>query len=605
MNNRKRTALCLLGAALCVFMAFGAALALGRYPITPAALLAGDAMAVRTFTVLRLPRAVMALVGGFGLGTAGFVYQTVFRNPLASPDIIGVSSGASVGAAFAILFVSSGALSTTVCAFAGGLAAVFLSLGLAAAAPGRSKMSLVLAGIAVHALAQTLLMLLKLTADPEKELASIEYWIMGSLAAVTRSRVWFPVPVVLVCCAAIFALHRQALLLSIEEGEARLLGVRVGAMRLLLLMLATMTVAAVVSVTGLISFVGLLAPHSARLLAGHNRRSACLLSGLLGSALLLAADTLAKTAASTELPVSIFTSLLGVPFLLYLILRPGRDASPAAREGCVMMPQTTPPPAGLCVQDLTVRYGAAAVLQGVSFSVPVPGQLIGLLGVNGSGKTTLLKAAAGLLPHTGQCLLDGVPLESLSTRRLAQTVSYIPQQSGISVSLSAREVVLMGFNPRLGVLQSPTAAMRAAADEALRTVGLADKAGQDYLTLSGGEKQLCILARTIAEDAPLLLLDEPDSALDLANRSRMTALLAQLVHTGGKTALVCLHDPALALDSCDILVVLQGGGVAAVLHPKTDPPAVLQAALAAVYGPLELLPVTDCRGRRRLALLPL
>ena len=251
-----------------------------------------------------------------------------------------------------------------------------------------------------------------------------------------------------------------------------------------------------------------------------------------------------------------------------------------------MMPQTTPPPAGLCVQDLTVRYGAAAVLQGVSFSVPVPGQLIGLLGVNGSGKTTLLKAAAGLLPHTGQCLLDGVPLESLSTRRLAQTVSYIPQQSGISV-------------------QSPTAAMRAAADEALRTVGLADKAGQDYLTLSGGEKQLCILARTIAEDAPLLLLDEPDSALDLANRSRMTALLAQLVHTGGKTALVCLHDPALALDSCDILVVLQGGGVAAVLHPRTDPPAVLQAALAAVYGPLELLPVTDCRGRRRLALLPL
>ena len=233
-----------------------------------------------------------------------------------------------------------------------------------------------------------------------------------------------------------------------------------------------------------------------------------------------------------------------------------------------MMPQTTPPPVGLCVQDLTVRYGTAAVLQGVSFSVPVSGQLIGLLGVNGSGKTTLRKAAAGLLPHTG-------------------------------------EGVLMGFNPRLGVLQSPTAAMRAAADEALRTVGLANKAGQDYLTLSGGEKQLCILARTIAEDAPLLLLDEPDSALDLANRSRMTALLAQLVHTGGKTALVCLHDPALALDSCDILVVLQGGGVAAVLHPRTDPPAVLQAALAAVYGPLELLPVTDCRGRRRLALLPL
>ena len=95
-NNRKRTALCLLGATLCVFMAFGAALYFGRYPITLQALLAGDAMAVRTFTVLRLPRAVMALAGGFGLGVAGFVYQTVFRNPLASPDIIGVSSGAAL-----------------------------------------------------------------------------------------------------------------------------------------------------------------------------------------------------------------------------------------------------------------------------------------------------------------------------------------------------------------------------------------------------------------------------------------------------------------------------------------------------------------------------
>ena len=318
-NNRKRTALCILGAALCVFMAFGAALYFGRYPITLQALLAGDAMAVRTFTVLRLPRAVMALAGGFGLGVAGFVYQTVFRNPLASPDIIGVSSGASVGAAFAILFVSSGTLGTTVCAFAGGLAAVFLSLGLAAAAPGRSKMNLVLAGIAVHALAQTLLMLLKLTADPEKELASIEYWIMGSLAGVTQSRVWFPVPMVISCCAVIFALHRQAMLLSVEEDEARLLGVPVGRMRFLLLTLATLVVAAVVSVTGL------LAPHCARLLAGHNRRSTSLLSGLVGSTLLLAADTIAKTVAATELPVSIFTSLLGVPFLLYLIIKPGRE----------------------------------------------------------------------------------------------------------------------------------------------------------------------------------------------------------------------------------------------------------------------------------------
>ena len=153
------------------------------------------------------------------------------------------------------------------------------------------------------------------------------------------------------------------------------------------------------------------------------------------------------------------------------------------------------------VENLTVTLGTNPVLQNVSFTVEAPGQLVGLLGVNGSGKTTLLRAIAGLLPHTGRCMLDGMALENLSTRRRAQTVSYIPQQSGISVSLSAREVVLMGCNPHLGVLQGPTAAMRTAAEEALRTVGLAEKAGQGYLTLSGGERQLCILARTMVENA--------------------------------------------------------------------------------------------------------
>lgn len=132
-----------------------------------------------------------------------------------------------------------------------------------------------------------------------------------------------------------------------------------------------------------------------------------------------------------------------------------------------------------------------------------------------------------------------------------------------------------------------------------------DKAEQDYLTLSGGERQLCILARTFVEDAPLLLLDEPDSALDLANRSHMAALLAEFVHASGKTALICLHDPMLMLDWCDTLIVLQNGQVGAMLYPRTDPVEALQSVLAAVYGPLELVPVTDRTGRVRLALLPL
>lgn len=311
----------LFSASLLLLLGFTASLFLGKYPLTLWGLLAGDAPMLRVFLTLRLPRTCMAVLGGFGLGAAGMVYQTVFRNPLASPDIIGVSSGASAGAAFAILFFSAAAVPVTLSAFWGGLTAVLLSLALASLSPGSRNASLVLSGIAVHSLAQTFLMILKLTADPEKQLASIEYWIMGSLNAITLSKL----PAVFIICTAsitgISLLYRQILLLTVEDEEARLLGVAVGRMRLLVLLLSTLAVASIISVTGLISFIGLLAPHIARLLTRDNRFPTFLLSGFCGALLLLAADMLARSAASSELPVSIFTSLLGAPFLLYLLLR--------------------------------------------------------------------------------------------------------------------------------------------------------------------------------------------------------------------------------------------------------------------------------------------
>ena len=217
-TDPNRTMAILTLAMTFLVIAFVSALSTGKYPISLKSFRDGDLMAVRTFTILRLPRALMGLVGGFGLGIAGFVYQTVFRNPLASPDIIGVSSGASAGAAFAILFVSAASPSTTVFAFIGGLLAVCLSLGLTALSPVKEHASIVLAGIAVHALAQTFLMVLKLMADPEKQLASIEYWIMGGLAGVTAAKIPGPVLIILVTSIAILLPHRPVLALSFREN---------------------------------------------------------------------------------------------------------------------------------------------------------------------------------------------------------------------------------------------------------------------------------------------------------------------------------------------------------------------------------------------------
>ena len=292
----------------------------GKYPLSFAELLSGDPMQWRVFLTLRCSRTLVGVIGGFALGVTGYVYQTVFRNPLASPDIIGVSSGAAAGAAVGILFLS-GTAAVTASAFVGAVAAVVLSMGLSALDRTGKHQTIVLAGIAVHALAQTVLMLLKLTADPEQELAAIEYWIMGSLNGISVYSIGGNLALCLFCMAALFLLHRQTVLLAAEEGEARMLGVPVVRLRLCVLLLGTLAVAAVVSLTGLVSFVGLLAPHTARLLHRNNKRGTMLMSGLTGGILLCAADILARSVAVTELPVSIFTSLIGAPFLVWLVIR--------------------------------------------------------------------------------------------------------------------------------------------------------------------------------------------------------------------------------------------------------------------------------------------
>ena len=323
LNTAKNKPYIIAGAILMVALAI-VSLYVGKYPLSIDKLLSGDDLQWRVFLTLRLSRTVVGIIGGFALGAAGFVYQTVFRNALASPDIIGVSSGASAGAAAGILFLS-GSLAVTLSSFVGALGAVVIALFLSSLDKSGKNSTIVLAGIAVHSLAQTFLMCLKLTADPERELASIEYWIMGSLSGISGYSITVNLLLCIVCLCILFLLHRQIIVLSTEEGEARMLGVSVTSLRLIVLLTATLTVASVISLTGLISFIGLFAPHTARLITKENRIQTMLLSGFIGGILLCGADIFARSISTTELPVSIFTSLLGAPFLIYLILQERRS----------------------------------------------------------------------------------------------------------------------------------------------------------------------------------------------------------------------------------------------------------------------------------------
>ena len=267
----------------------------GQYPLTLKSLLSGDTMSIMVFKRLRLPRALMGVIGGFGLSISGYIYQLIFKNPLASPDIVGVSSGASAGAALAIVAVSASVPVISISAFIGAVTALIITLLTAYLVPGRNSYTIVLAGIAIHSVAQTILMFLKLAADPEKQLASIEYWIMGSLNGISRDSLAIPFLTTLAGFIIMAMLYRQVLILSTSEEEAVSLGVNVTILRFIILMLATLVVSSIICVTGLISFIGLIAPHIARLLTKRNDIFTYITSGFTGAILLTLADILARS----------------------------------------------------------------------------------------------------------------------------------------------------------------------------------------------------------------------------------------------------------------------------------------------------------------------
>ncbi len=269
---------------------------------------------------IRMPRVVLgALVGGT-LALAGATYQGIFRNPLADPYLLGVSSGAGLGATLAI--VSGGAIgpvTVPVAAFAGGLAAVAATYALGSSVDGaRSAVVIVLAGVAVAAFAGAAQTFVQQRYDDS--LRAVYSWMLGRLATDGWTDVVVVLPYVAVA-AAVMLLHRRVLdVLAVGDTEAASLGVRVARVRLLLVLAATLGTAAVVSVSGLIGFVGIVVPHTVRLLLGGSHRVLLPLSMVLGAAFLVVADVAARTlTAPAEVPVGVVTALIGAPFFLVVL----------------------------------------------------------------------------------------------------------------------------------------------------------------------------------------------------------------------------------------------------------------------------------------------
>lgn len=312
-------------------IAFVTALSVGRisiHPVDTLAWLVGTSAAPGTDTAtaytvlgsLRLPRALLAVVLGAGLGVAGAVLQCVLRNPLGGPQNVGLLAGAGAGGTLALLLAAS-SVGVVALAFLGGVAALACVLWLSKVDGHVSVLSLVLSGVVVGSLFTAIIALLQYLADPERQLPNLVFWLMGSLSTASPAKVWLAATCVVPAVALLWALAGKLDVLSSGDAEAQSLGVKPTRLRLLTLVCTTLICSAVVACAGLVAWVGLVVPHIARMLVGSSMQQLLPASALVGAVVLLLVDTLCRSLSAAEIPLGAVTAIVGAPLFAWLLKR--------------------------------------------------------------------------------------------------------------------------------------------------------------------------------------------------------------------------------------------------------------------------------------------
>ncbi len=326
-SSARYFALAVTALALLVMISFS----VGRYPVSANELLrllwfkvsgtpSGLPETVETVVFkVRGPRVLASMMVGGALAVSGAVYQGLFRNPLVSPDILGVSSGAALGAVLGIYF-SLGVFGIQALAFAGGLAAVAAVYLIGALLRHHDPiLTLVLAGVVIGTLLGSVVGLIKYLADPYNQLPAITFWLLGSLTGVTAADLWAILPAIFFGLVPLYLLRWRMNVLTLGDEEAQALGVDARRLRLVVVAAATLMTAAAVSVSGIIGWIGLLIPHFARLLVGPDFARLLPATLILGAGYLLGVDTLARTISTIEVPLGVLTAFIGTPFFIWVL----------------------------------------------------------------------------------------------------------------------------------------------------------------------------------------------------------------------------------------------------------------------------------------------
>lgn len=268
----------------------------------------------------RFPRIIAAVAVGSALSLAGAAYQGVFRNPLVSPDLLGVSHGACVGAAISII-LGLGYIGNVVLAFFGGLIAVAITVLFPTLINKKSTIALVLSGVIVGGFFSSILGLLKYIADPDTELAEITYWQLGSLAKIKNESLYVILPIMIISGLVIYLLRWRINVISLGESESKALGVNLQKERGIIILCSTMLTASAICISGTIGWIGLTMPHLARLLVGQDNMNVIPVSALISAIFLIIVDTAARNLTGAEIPLSIITGFIGTPFFAFVLVK--------------------------------------------------------------------------------------------------------------------------------------------------------------------------------------------------------------------------------------------------------------------------------------------
>lgn len=338
-SDRRKNLLILIGSLILMLVVVLISFMMGRYPVNPVnviKILLGQVFPLEqswediyeTVVIqVRVPRILAALAVGGSLAVAGASYQGLFRNPMVSPDLLGASAGASVGACAMMLFNQTGAM-VTAGAFVMGIIAVALSyfLSRAVGKGGNMVLLLVLCGMTVKTLFTAIVSIIKYLADTESQLPAITYWLMGSIAKVSyRDLAFFVIPF-LIGIIPLMIMRWKLNILSFGEEEAKALGIDVKRIRLVSIFCATLLTAAVVSIAGEIGWVGLMIPHLVRFMVGPNNKRLLPMSLIVGATFMLIVDNFCRTLLAYEIPLGVLTSLIGAPFFIFILYK-GRSNS--------------------------------------------------------------------------------------------------------------------------------------------------------------------------------------------------------------------------------------------------------------------------------------